>query len=77
MTICKLIDPVPVGYGALTGIVLGTCIFCIWNGRKIMKSWINKDNNIPSVPSVSWSEDDNNPANWYLKNPDKVKVLNT
>jgi hypothetical protein len=77
MTICVPIDSVPVGYGVLTTVILSVCIFCIWNGRKVMKAWVSKDNKIPSVPSVPWSEDDNNPANWYLKNPGKVKVLNT
>lgn len=73
MTICLLIDPVSVGYGAVTGAILGTCIYCIWNGHKIMKSWTDKNNKIPSVPSVSWEEDNDNPANWYLKNPGRIK----
>lgn len=72
MTICIVINPVPVGYGALAGVVIGTCLFCIWNGRKIMKKWIGDEKPIP----VPWKDDDNNPANWYLKDPNKFRITN-
>ena len=35
------------------------CIYKMWRGRKV--------NHIPS-----WDEEDNNPANWYLKDPKKL-----
>lgn len=67
-------DPVPFAYGALSGVLLGTTIFCVWNGRKIMKAWTDKDHKTPSVPIVSLEQDDNNPANWYLKNHNIKKL---
>lgn len=33
--------------------------FCVWRGRRVHK--------------MDWKEDDNNPANWYLRNPNKYK----
>lgn len=56
-------------------VVLSSCSYVVWNGRKVVKAWMDQDNKIPSVPSVPWEQDDNNPANWYLKNPGKVKSL--
>lgn len=70
MNICNLIDPKSLVYGMISGFVLGTCAYCIWNGRKVMEKWTENEKPIP----VPWSRDDNNPANWYLKDPNKFKV---
>lgn len=46
------------------------CACRIWNGRKVTQ--INP--NSGSKPNIPWEEDDNNPANWYLKDPNKFLV---
>lgn len=72
MNINDFIDPYSLAYGAMTGVIVGTCIYCIWNGRKIMKQWVEEV--YPVAVPVRWEDDENNPANWYLKNPDKFKI---
>ena len=57
-------------------VVLSACSYVVWNGRKVVKAWMDQDNKIPSVPIVPWEQDDNNPANWYLKNSGKIRSVN-
>lgn len=40
--------------------IVAIAAICIWRGRK--------------VQHVAWEDDDENPANWYLKDPNKYKV---
>jgi hypothetical protein len=57
------------------------CIYCIWNGHKVMRKWIVNSQNTTQVVRINrtvqenWATDDDNPANWYLKNPNKLKVM--
>lgn len=46
------------------------CVYCIWNGRKVMRIWADEEKAI----TVPWKDDDNNPANWYLRDPNKFKM---
>ncbi len=61
------------------GIVVVGCVYCIWNGRKIMKKWIDQSDatvvRINRATDVAWKDDDDNPANWYLKDSKKFKVI--
>ncbi len=34
--------------------------YCMWKGRR--------------VKTIKWQDDNNNPANWYLKDPNKYKI---
>ncbi len=53
----------------LAGALAIGCTYCIWNGRKVMKIWIESK-------TTPWEMDEENPANWYLKDPNKFRVMN-
>jgi len=50
--------------GITTALAIGTAsyaIYRLWKGRK--------------VTHIKWEDDNDNPANWYLKDPNKFKVI--
>lgn len=50
---------------------LSGTIYYIWNGRKIFKQWIEKDQISYQIAFNEYK----NPENFYLRNTKKVKVL--
>ncbi len=52
-------NPIEVLSKGLVIVAIGYCACRIWRGRK--------------VKDITWEEDDNNPANWYLKDPNKFR----
>jgi|GEM_PF-5114408 hypothetical protein len=80
MNFSNMIETNSFFYAMLSGVVVGSCAYCIWNGRKVIRQWINdSDDHNDSVvriyraTEIAWKDDDNNPANWYLKDPNKFK----
>lgn len=56
---------------------LAGCVHCIWRGRKVMLEWMKQEEiaRINKIRNRAWLEDENNPANWYLKNPNKFRKV--
>ena len=58
MTLPVEISPKEIAVASAAIAVTAYCAYKIWLGRKV-------------TPTVPWKDDDDNPANWYLKYPNK------
>jgi len=55
----NIVEPTTALKIAFGAVIITAIIYCVWKGRK--------------VKHIKWEDDDNNPANWYLKDPKKFK----